>query len=136
MINYAKLKGLMAERGVEVTKLAEMLGVSRQSASAKINGKAPITLTDARIISNALKMTKQERDMIFLRTVSSQRRQHEDDETGRGQVPEVVSGFRNFGGTRQRYKPKSLIRKKGITGRLHTEGEGHDRSRNEPHGLI
>ena len=65
MINYAKLKGLMAERGVEVTKLAEMLGVSRQSASAKINGKALITLTDARIISNALKMTKQERDMIF-----------------------------------------------------------------------
>ena len=65
MVNYAKLKGLMAERGVEVTKLAELLGVSRQSASGKINGKTPISLTDAKVISDALKMTKEERDIIF-----------------------------------------------------------------------
>ena len=54
MINYAKLKGLMAERGVEVTKLAELLGVSRQSASGKINGKTPISLTDAKVISGRI----------------------------------------------------------------------------------
>ena len=65
MVNYAKLKGLMAERGVEVTKLAELLGVSRLSASGKINGKTPISLTDAKVISDALKMTKEERDIIF-----------------------------------------------------------------------
>lgn len=65
MTDYAKLKGLMAERGLEVTKLAELLGVSRQSASGKINGKAPISLTDARVIAEALNMTKEERDMIF-----------------------------------------------------------------------
>lgn len=65
MTDYAKLKGLMAERGLEVTKLAEVLGISRQSASAKINGKSPITLTDARTISIALGMTKEERDSIF-----------------------------------------------------------------------
>lgn len=65
MTDYAKLKGLMAERGLEVTKLAEVLGISRQSASAKINGKSPITLTDARAISIALGMTKEERDCIF-----------------------------------------------------------------------
>lgn len=68
MIDYAKLKGLMAERGVEVNKLAEALGVSRQSASGKINGKAPITLTDAGIIANELNMTKEERDLIFFAT--------------------------------------------------------------------
>lgn len=65
MIDYAKLKGLMAERGVEVNKLAEALGVSRQSASGKINGKTPISLTDARIIATTLGMTKEERDLIF-----------------------------------------------------------------------
>ena len=65
MIDYAKLKGLMAERGLEVTKLAELLGISRQAASGKINGKSPISLTYARTIAQALDMTKEERDMIF-----------------------------------------------------------------------
>jgi len=65
MIDYAKLKGLMAERGVEVNKLAEMLGISRQSASAKVNGKTPISLTDARTIAVALSMSKEERDQVF-----------------------------------------------------------------------
>lgn len=65
MIDYAKLKGLMAERGLEVNKLAELLGVSRQSASGKINGKTPISLTDAITIATALNMTKEERDQIF-----------------------------------------------------------------------
>ena len=65
MIDYAKLKGLMAERGLKVNKLAELLGVSRQSASGKINGKKPISLTDARMIATALNMTKEERDQIF-----------------------------------------------------------------------
>ena len=65
MTNYAKLKGLMAERGLEVTKLASILGISRQAASDKINGKSRITLTDAQTISDALKMNSEERDLIF-----------------------------------------------------------------------
>jgi len=65
MTNYAKLKGLMAERGLEVTKLASILGISRQAASDKINGKSRITLTDAQAISEALRMNSKERDVIF-----------------------------------------------------------------------
>ena len=65
MIDYAKLKGLMAERGLEVTKLADLLGISRQAASNKVNGKSPISLTDARTIAKALSMTKEERDAVF-----------------------------------------------------------------------
>lgn len=65
MTNYAKLKGLMAERGLEVTKLASILGISRQAASDKINGKSRITITDAQTISEALKMNSEERDLIF-----------------------------------------------------------------------
>jgi len=64
-MNYAKLKGLMAERGLEVTKLAEILGISRQAASNKVNGKTTVTLTDARKIAETLNMTKDERDSIF-----------------------------------------------------------------------
>lgn len=65
MIDYARLKGLMAERGLEVTKLAEILGISRQAASQKINGKSAISITDARTIAQVLHMTKEERDSIF-----------------------------------------------------------------------
>ena len=65
MINYAKLKGLMAERGLTVVSLAQKLGVSRQSASEKVNGKSKITLTEAQTIAKALNMDKEERDMIF-----------------------------------------------------------------------
>lgn len=64
-MNYAKLKGLMVERGLEVTKLAEILGISRQAASNKVNGKTAITLTDARKLAETLNMTKDERDTIF-----------------------------------------------------------------------
>lgn len=65
MTNYAKLKGLMVERGLEVNKLAIELGISRQATSDKINGKSKISLTDAQVISKALKMTSEERDAIF-----------------------------------------------------------------------
>ena len=65
MTDYAKLKGLMAERGLTVTELAEKLGISRQATSDKINGKSPITLTDAQTIASTLKRTKTERDTIF-----------------------------------------------------------------------
>lgn len=55
----------MVERGLEVNKLAEILGVSRQSASQKVNGKTSISLTEALTIAKALDMTKAERDCIF-----------------------------------------------------------------------
>lgn len=65
MTDYAKLRGLMAERGLEVKKLASILGISRQAASEKINGKSKISLTDAQAISKALNMSQEERDLIF-----------------------------------------------------------------------
>lgn len=67
MINYAKLKGLMAERGLTVVSLAQMLGVSRQAASEKVNGKTRITVTDAQTIAKALNMNKEEIDTVFFK---------------------------------------------------------------------
>lgn len=65
MTNYAKLRGLMVERGVEVSKLASILGISRQAMSEKLNGRSKISLLDAQNIAVALSMTKDERDAIF-----------------------------------------------------------------------
>lgn len=65
MTNYAKLRGLMVERGVEVSKLASILGISRQAMSEKLNGRSKISLLDAQNIAVALNMTKDERDAIF-----------------------------------------------------------------------
>ena len=65
MTNYAKLRGLMVERGVEVSKLASILGISRQAMSDKLNGRTKISLLDAQKIAVALSMTKDERDTIF-----------------------------------------------------------------------
>lgn len=65
MTNYAKLRVLMVERGVEVSKLASILGISRQAMSEKLNGRSKISLLDAQKIAVALSMTKDERDTIF-----------------------------------------------------------------------
>ena len=65
MVNLPKLRGLMTERGLEVNKLAIILGISRQATSDKLNGKSKISLTDAQAISRALGMTNVERDLIF-----------------------------------------------------------------------
>jgi len=72
MIDYAKLKGLMAERGFTVVELSHILGVSRQSASDKVNGNTKITLTEAQTIAKALKMNKEERDSIFFKNFVKQ----------------------------------------------------------------
>lgn len=69
MVNHAKLRGLMVERGLEVNRLASILGISRQAVSDKLSGKTSITLTDAQAISLALDMSNEERDAIFFADV-------------------------------------------------------------------
>lgn len=72
MIDYSRLKGLMAERGLTVVQLAHMLGVSRQTASDKVNGNTRITLTEAQTIAKALHMDKEERDAVFFKNFVKQ----------------------------------------------------------------
>ena len=72
MIDYPKLKGLMAERGLTVVALAHILGVSRQTASDKVNGNTKITLTEAQTIAKALHMDKEERDSVFFKNLVKQ----------------------------------------------------------------
>ncbi len=72
MIDYPRLKGLMAERGLTVVQLAHILGVSRQTASDKVNGNTKINLTEAQTIAKALNMNKEERDSIFFKNFVKQ----------------------------------------------------------------
>ena len=72
MIDYARLKGLMAERNLTVVELAHILGVSRQTASDKVNGNTKITLTEAQTIAKALHMNKEERDTVFFKNFVKQ----------------------------------------------------------------
>lgn len=65
MVNHAKLRGLMAERGLKVDELAKRLNISRQSVSNKINGRSAISLTEALEISDSLNMSAEEREIIF-----------------------------------------------------------------------
>ncbi|MBR5299832.1 MAG: helix-turn-helix transcriptional regulator [Bacteroidales bacterium] len=65
MVNHAKLRGLMTEKGLEVGELAKILNLSRQSVSDKINGRRPISLTEAADISDSLNMSMEDRDAIF-----------------------------------------------------------------------
>lgn len=65
MVNHNKLKGLMVERGLKVEELAKRLNLSRQSTSDKINGRRSISLIEAMTISEALGMSKEERDAVF-----------------------------------------------------------------------
>lgn len=66
-MNMPKLKGIIAEKGIDQKTLCVIWGnVSRQTVSCKINGKVPITLDEAKKFSDYAKLTNQERIDIFL----------------------------------------------------------------------
>lgn len=51
------LKGIMAEQGVTQTRLAEEIGMSKNTLNAKVNGKASITDVEIFKICEALNIT-------------------------------------------------------------------------------
>lgn len=65
MVNYDKLRGAIAERHITRNAIADALGVSRQSATLKLTGKAKMTVFDAKAISDLLELSVEERDAIF-----------------------------------------------------------------------
>ncbi len=56
MMKTAKLKGLLAERGMTQQELAKSIGLSTKSVNAKINGKVDITVAEAVAISKVLEI--------------------------------------------------------------------------------
>ena len=61
-----KLKGKIVEKGWNVEKLAEYIGVDRSSMYRKLNNFEKITIGEAKQIKDALDLTNAEASSIFL----------------------------------------------------------------------
>ena len=70
-----KLKGKIVERGWNVEKLAESIGVERSSMYRKLNNFEKITIGEAKRITEALNLSNEDASSIFLGTKSHNERQ-------------------------------------------------------------
>ena len=70
-----KLKGKIVERGWNVEKLAESIGVERSSMYRKLNNFEKITIGEAKRIATALNLSNEDASYIFLGTQSHNARQ-------------------------------------------------------------
>ena len=61
-----KLKGKIVEKGWNVEKLAELIGVDRSSMYRKLNNFEKITIGEAKHIKDVLGLTNEEATSIFL----------------------------------------------------------------------
>lgn len=65
-MNLPRLRGKIAENNVGQKELAILLKCSRQAVFNKVNGKSPIKVDEAQILSDRLHLTDQEKLDIFL----------------------------------------------------------------------
>lgn len=64
-MNINKLKGKITENGMNVEKLAELIGIDRSSMYRKLNNFERITIGEANRIKTALDLTDEEANNIF-----------------------------------------------------------------------
>ena len=65
-MNVKKLKSKMTEKGLNVEKLAQQIGVDRSSLYRKLNNAEKITIGEASRMKDVLEMTPEEATLIFL----------------------------------------------------------------------
>ncbi len=65
-MNANKLKGKIAERGLNVSKTAELAGINKSSLYRKLNGGERLTVADAIKLKEVLGLTNLEALDIFL----------------------------------------------------------------------
>ena len=65
-MNVNKLKGKIAEKGLNVEKLAQLIGTERSSLYRKLNNAEKITIGEAMRMKDVLGMTPEEATLIFL----------------------------------------------------------------------
>ena len=65
MTNTAKLRDKIAEVGITITALARQCGVSRETMHSKIEGSSEFKAPEIHAITQALRLTREERDAIF-----------------------------------------------------------------------
>lgn len=66
MVNILKLKGKLVEQGMTIKDLSKVLDVNESTVYRKFNNNgSTITIKEAELISNALKLNKDEINSIF-----------------------------------------------------------------------
>ena len=66
MIDVQKLKGKIVEKGLNVERLAKMIGVNKSTLYRKLNGTADdITIGEALSIARVLELNRDEATTIF-----------------------------------------------------------------------
>lgn len=65
MLNKNKLKGKILEKGLSVTKVANLLGVNQATLHRKLNGNSEFTRSEIQILRLALELNSQEMEAIF-----------------------------------------------------------------------
>ena len=65
-MNINKLKGKIVEKGMNIEKVADMIGVDRSSLYRKLNNADKITIGEAAKMKDALGMSDAEAYEIFL----------------------------------------------------------------------
>lgn len=66
MANIELLKEKINDSGIPMTVLARKSGIVRETLYNRLSGVGDFTVTEAMGLTNALKLTKSERDQIFL----------------------------------------------------------------------
>ena len=69
-MNYAVLRGKMAEAGYSQARLASEIGITPQSLSRKLQGKRQFTVGEAAAISMCLSLDTATKAIIFLPNAS------------------------------------------------------------------
>lgn len=65
-MNAKKLKGKIVEKGLNVAKTAELMGISKTTLYRKLNGFERLTVSDAARLKEVLDLTDLEALDIFL----------------------------------------------------------------------
>lgn len=65
-MNVAKLRGKIVEKGLNIEKTANIVGINRTSMYRKMNKPDSFTIGDARKMKDALELTDDEAREIFL----------------------------------------------------------------------
>lgn len=65
MLNAEKLKQVIDERGISITKLVKSLGITRESFYNKLNGVTEFKASEILKTTKALNMNRDTRDAIF-----------------------------------------------------------------------
>ncbi|WP_064580852.1 helix-turn-helix domain-containing protein [Streptobacillus moniliformis] len=65
-MNLEKIKKRIDEKGIKQKYIANLLGISENALSRKLNGKNMFTVEEIKIISNILRLNDREKIEFFL----------------------------------------------------------------------